>query len=263
MELFDAAQIAETMAYLGIISGTGMPGGQHGGLPFSAANKQILLKRLRRAKKSCGLLGLKVSNDNCSDVVKLMRLEQTNREVSRMCLNLLETIRRELKVTKFFRLTAEDEKYLEAVDILFEKRTLKKFPSILDDIEEAGKCLAYQRPTACVFHLMRALEVTVKAIWKTLKLPPPKLPDNWGALIGPMDKELSLPKNTRNPLWVTNEAFFAEAVADLRAIKKAWRDTTMHVERTYSIEQAREIFAAIAALMKHLATRLDENGSLT
>src|SRR5439155_11617840 len=106
----------------------------------STGNKAILLKRMRHAKKSCVTLGLKVSADNCADVVKLMRFENTNREVSRMCHNLLETIRRELKVTKFFRLTAENEKYLDAVDLFFDKRVTKKFPSILDDIEEAGKC---------------------------------------------------------------------------------------------------------------------------
>jgi hypothetical protein len=260
MELFNAAEMAETMAYLGIVRGAGTDMAR-GRLPFSASNKSILLKRIGKAQKACKKLGLPVSAVNCSEVVTLVRkFDNTNREVAQFCHQLMETIRREMKATSFFRLTGEDLKYLDAVD-LFGKAT-KMFPSALDEIEEAGKCLAFGRSTACVFHLMRALEVAVKAIWKTLSLPAPKLAENWGALIGVMDKELSFPKSTRNPLWVKEEAFFAEAVADLRAIKKAWRDTTMHVERTYTPEQASEIFAASAGLMKHLATRLDEKGGM-
>jgi hypothetical protein len=36
---------------------------------------------------------------------------------------------------------------------------VEKFPAAADDLEEAGRCLALQLPTAAVFHLMRVNEL--------------------------------------------------------------------------------------------------------
>src|ERR1019366_7228223 len=33
------------------------------------------------------------------------------------------------------------------------------FPDAIDDMNEAAKCFAFERPTACIFHLMRVTEV--------------------------------------------------------------------------------------------------------
>jgi hypothetical protein len=45
------------------------------------------------------------------------------------------------------------------------------FPDAVYDIEEAGKCLATARGTACVFHLMRVMEVLLRHLGKLLKIP--------------------------------------------------------------------------------------------
>ncbi len=41
---------------------------------------------------------------------------------------------------------------------LFGDKVFDCFPSANDDIFEAGACLAFERPTACVMHLMRVAE---------------------------------------------------------------------------------------------------------
>jgi hypothetical protein len=40
----------------------------------------------------------------------------------------------------------------------------KKFPNLTEDIQEAGKCYACARYTACVFHLMRVMENGVQRL---------------------------------------------------------------------------------------------------
>jgi hypothetical protein len=45
------------------------------------------------------------------------------------------------------------------------------FPSAIDDSIEAGKCIALERYTAAVFHLMRVLEAGLKALAKALGAP--------------------------------------------------------------------------------------------
>ena len=61
-----------------------------------------------------------------------------------------------------------------------------KFPSAQFELEEATRCLAFERPTAAVFHLMRILEIGIAAISKCVGIPDPVKPAqrNWGAIQG-------------------------------------------------------------------------------
>jgi hypothetical protein len=117
------------------------------------------------------------------------------------------------------------------------------FPSTEDEFVEAGNCLAFERPTATVFHLMRALEVGLKAVAKALGV---AYISEWGRCIGDMEKV-----QPKSP-------FFTEAIAHLRSVKNAWRNPTMHIERRYSDREAETIFGAVQAFMLHLATKLAE-----
>ena len=51
---------------------------------------------------------------------------------------------------------------------LFGPDVFNNFSSANDDIDEAGKCLALGRGTACVMHLMRVLEVGLAALASAL-----------------------------------------------------------------------------------------------
>jgi hypothetical protein len=206
--------------------------------------------------------GLKTSYWAIVDCLqKLDRDSVTGNDLAERAFQIFKTVQWETEEIILFSITSDDHRFLN-IESQFSDELRDRFRTAADEIESAGRCIAFENSTACVFHLMRAIECAVKAIWATLNLAPPKLSDNWGALIGPMDKQLALPKNERIQLWATEEKFFAEAVADLRAVKKAWRDTTMHVERTYSREQAMKVFEASLGLMTHLATRLDEKGNI-
>lgn len=74
----------------------------------------------------------------------------------------------------------------------------KKFPTNLvkampqrtiDDLQEAGKCLVFDRPTASAFHICRATEGLMRAYYKKLTghdwppPPPPKIRPDWGVLV--------------------------------------------------------------------------------
>jgi hypothetical protein len=134
------------------------------------------------------------------------------------------------------------------------------FPSTSYDIEEAGKCFALNRYTACSFHLMRVIEVGLRSLGKALNDPDldPKKNPSWERLLGKCDKELRKPLQERSQEWKTDELFFSTSTANLRAIKDAWRNPTLHVERSYHEEEAQEVYSAIRSFMRHLATKLAE-----
>jgi hypothetical protein len=50
--------------------------------------------------------------------------------------------------------------------------------------------------------------------------------------------------------------FFSNATADLRSVKDAWRNPTLHIERIYDGEEASEIWNAVKTFMRGLAQKL-------
>jgi hypothetical protein len=67
-----------------------------------------------------------------------------------------------------FSIDAENAKLLEETKPLFGPRVALKLPSTAEDISEAAQCLALNRPTACVFHLMRVMETGVQILGNRL-----------------------------------------------------------------------------------------------
>lgn len=128
-----------------------------------------------------------------------------------------------------------------------------KYPSAIVDVEEAGKCLALGRGTACVFHLMRVLELGLQSLGKDLGLT--KIDSNWQTIINEVNKAIgSLPFST--PAEKEYRAQRAEAAAHLQNIKDAWRNDVMHPRATYTEEQASEIWFHTRVFMVKLAELL-------
>jgi len=134
------------------------------------------------------------------------------------------------------------------------------------EIGEAGKCLALQRYTSCVFHLMRTVETAIEALRACLGLPVPTRDQHkaWGAILGALQTEID--KRNSDLLWprqwssADDKKFFEQVQMSLIAIKDGCRDDTMHVESTYTEDEANLLFALTKGFMQKVASRLDENG---
>ena len=121
-----------------------------------------------------------------------------------------------------------------------------KFPSSAEDVSEAAKCLALDLNTACVFHLMRAMEQTLKHLATALGIP--NVEKEWGKLLWDIDGKIkSMPLGKDRDCW-------SESRANLYHVKQAWRNSTMHPKQTYTNTQARDVFNAVRAFMQQLAT---------
>jgi hypothetical protein len=129
------------------------------------------------------------------------------------------------------------------------------------ELDEAAKCLALGRSTACVFHLMRLMEISVRAVARCLGIPDPLPGDrSWGKVL----------ENVRNGIkakWPTVAAretgdgkLFDDLHAFLDAVKNPWRNSTMHPANKYTPEEAEHIFVAVRGFVTKLADRCDENG---
>jgi hypothetical protein len=135
---------------------------------------------------------------------------------------------------------------------LFGPKVAKKFGFAGRDIEHAGNCLALSEPTACVFHLMRAMEGVVRYLAKRLDVTiNPK--DTWGGILKHMDQGIEkLPEKTA--AQKRKKEKWAECRAQLWQLKQAWRDNSMHAKVTYDVREARQVLEHSRTFMQHLAT---------
>ena len=170
---------------------------------------------------------------------------------------LLQILYDEMRSRLFFSMEPSKQSYIQEKHQFGAEVTLA-FPSATIDIEEAGKCLAFDRATACVFHLMHVMEAAVRVLENNLKLPPSNNP-SWESILKNCESELKKRAADKSPEWESNKSFFTEAIAMLRSVKDAWRNPTMHVEKTYTEEQALDIWNVVKVYMRHLATKLKED----
>lgn len=145
-------------------------------------------------------------------------------------------------------------KYYELDGDPFGKDVFHAFSSAAYDVAEASKCLALDRGTACVMHLMRAVEVTLKALATTVGVPTQV---DWGSYIREIDKEIEKrvkASGRRTP----DEEFYSQLVVRFDNLKRAWRNPSMHVQDKYTPEEAELAYLAMKSFMQHLAARIRE-----
>jgi hypothetical protein len=142
----------------------------------------------------------------------------------------------------------------------FGGNVIASFPSAQYDIEEAAKCLALDRCTAAVFHLMRALEVGLRLLGLSLNDPsldPAKNP-NWERILSRCRTELAKPLKERSPEWQADERFYSAAAERLMAVRDASRNPTVHPGGSYDPSRAQDVWSSVGAFMRQLAEKLHE-----
>lgn len=156
----------------------------------------------------------------------------------------------ELQARMLFLMSPEEARYFN--NSQFSPKVAERFPNAVFDTEEAGKCYAMERPTACVFHLMRVTEHGLQAIGKLLGIADPR--PNWEPIILKIDAELKA--DYKNRQFKGSADLLANISTHLHAVKVAWRNRAMHIDRKHTSEEAREIYGATCGLMRYLAENL-------
>jgi len=222
------------------------------------ADQERIREFLTNVLDDCKSLGLVYTQKHTQRMLGMSRDENiTFKEFASLYGELIHRISDEVEEYTFFRLPKEKSQYYSNPIDMFGKEIVEKFPSARLEVEEAGKCYAAGRYTASVFHLMRVLELGIRALRRSLGLPASSN-RNWESVLKKCDQELKKPHQERSVQWNTDETFFAEATANLRAVKDAWRNTTMHIEHIYDDEKAGDLFNAVRAFMRHLSVKLSE-----
>ena len=111
--------------------------------------------------------------------------------------------------------------------------------AVIKDVREAGRCLAFDLPTASGFHILRAVELVMIELWEQIKAGADKKPTNWGAYIAKFEASNIDPKITTM----------------LRNLKDLYRNPNAHPEDTLDEDEATTLFALGVAAIQQMAAQ--------
>jgi hypothetical protein len=137
------------------------------------------------------------------------------------------------------------------------------FPTISHDVREACTCYALARSTACVFHLMRILEVALGAFGTIFGLKFSHT--NWGPAIDQIESKIrgmgSDPAWNTKPDWKERQEFYCQAIDYLRITKDAWRNYTAHARGIFDQDDAKRMLENVRLFMRHITPAVSDRGS--
>jgi hypothetical protein len=210
------------------------------------SDKERFGKNLRAIRKLCERLDMQVALSCVEEGLYDLKQEIVTLDtIGKIYNDLSETIRREMQSVNFFYMPFKQTQFYRKND-LFGRKVAERFPSLDYDIREAGNCYAMGRSTACVFHLMRIMEVGTQAFGNLLGV---KFTDgkNWQNILDESNKAIkSLPKS---PETVS----LSQIAAHLYNVKNAWRNQVMHPHDRYDSDEAEDLISHVKAFMKTLA----------
>jgi hypothetical protein len=177
-------------------------------------------------------------------------------------------ISKELGERLFLFMPPTQAKYYERLD-LFGPEVAAKFPEANKEISEAGNCYATGNNTACVFHLMRAVEFGARSLVRALKVKrgtgPDELPYpvelcDWGTIYGRLERAVRRLPARRSVKAAETRAFYSHAVAQFGNFKDAWRNKISHTRVSYRDRPhlVVDVMDNTRQFMQHLAERLKE-----
>lgn len=110
--------------------------------------------------------------------------------------------------------------------------------------------MALNRPTACVFHLIRVMETAVQILGNRfgIQLTADK---NWQNILDEANKAIK----ALNQKDATTKAY-AGIASNLYNVKLAWRNEVMHPKQTYTPDEAKNVFHAVRNFTEDLAVLL-------
>jgi hypothetical protein len=194
-------------------------------------------------RAECETLGLCCSMAFADEFIALAD-GMTVKELTRSLRQLEAVVRNEMKGHLFFFV---DEPQFYKQRQPFGARVAVWFPELEYDITEAGNCIAFDRGTACVFHLMRVIEAGVQRFGTRLCVPLAS-EKNWQVILDLINKAIK----ARDPKLQETMALSGTA-SHLYNVKITWRNPTMHPTSKYTPDEAKDIYQNVKTFMGSLA----------
>lgn len=121
------------------------------------------------------------------------------------------------------------------------------YPAAKVELTEAGKCLALGRHTASVFHAMRAIEPVLQHLANIVGA---EVRPSWGPTLGNIEIEIKKVQAGGKPHLNDLKGVLSQATTYILGFKDAYRNETMHAEKSYGREGAESVFRSVRDLVE-------------
>jgi hypothetical protein len=131
---------------------------------------------------------------------------------------------------------------IEKAELIFSSDIRAEMPpQAISDVQQAGKCLAFDLDTACGFHIVRATESMIHQYYVTVTSGTLRRKDrNWGAYVRNLNGHLKA-----NPASRVDR----KLVALIDQVREHHRNPVMHPEITLSPDEAQSLFSICQAVI--------------
>ena len=188
-------------------------------------------------------------NDNSLDVLDAL--------ITEFVMNALG----ELTAPQFLMVEASKRHYYEQKTAPFGPEVESAFPLSARDIAAACRCFALDEWTACVFHLMRALESPLHKLADRVGVvfPTPLDLENWQNIVNTIESNVNAEVKRREQTKKVHNRndelkVLGQAALQFRHFKNAWRNDAAHGREYYDEREATVVFDAVKVFMQHMAS---------
>lgn len=127
-------------------------------------------------------------------------------------------------------------------ETLFPPKTVAKVPEAKNDLREAGKCIAYELPTAAAFHIHRATEAVLRRYWSAVT----------GGAARPKVRSMGVYLAALKQ----NGCGDGKVIAALTQMNELHRNPTIHPEDTLTLDETIALLgmanSVVAAMLKEI-----------
>jgi hypothetical protein len=137
-------------------------------------------------------------------------------------------------------------KLLSGIDELFAPETFDALPDFARyDFTESGKCIAFERPTAAAFHVLRGTESVLRSFYKRYVRPAQS-----GLTWGQMTNALTSKSKGKKPDHIV--------LQNLDHIRVSFRNPTQHPDKIYDIQESQELFSLCIESVNRMIVAIKE-----
>lgn len=133
---------------------------------------------------------------------------------------------------------------VDSISDIFQPGVYAKLPDLAQfDFSEAGKCIAFERPTAAAFHILRATECVLRSFYRNLIKRDRCKSEMWGPIVNDLRKKRKAQK-------------YEVLINHLDNIRRSFRNPTQHPEKIYDIHEVQDLFNLCVDVANRMADEL-------
>lgn len=231
-------------------------------------NRATVRGVIQRAHDLLAKVGFKESEKQARFALNRLNA-QPNFDYSTACTNLeaLEsTILSDLSSRHYLQVSVDRERFFPRDNnrpFTLGDDVARAFPSAVDDIHEAGYCMAVEANTAAVYHLMCTVEHGLRALAKDrrvkVKKNRPIEMEQWGDIVKKLeDKVKEIDQWPASLVREQAREFYNLALKDSRSFNEAYRKHIAHARRHYDRNEALSVMEHVSHFMQTLAHHISE-----